>query len=1350
MHLKFSSVILTSVLASLTLFSTAENSYASEQINSGDSPKNTAENTSQSTSPSSESDKDLETQLKEDADEAVKRYGAKSREATDAQFAYLKLLKNRGKNRKAEDLCRKVLSNYEKLCGNDSMEVADAEDVLGRILRHQYRYVEAELHQRKALDICKKLLPPTDPQIAAKMESLGKIMVAQGNVKEGRDTYQEAFDIATKSGDSNTADYIAGNLAACLVALGNTDEARKYITPLLNKITETQKSRPDSQAVLLALMGQSYAKEKKFDLAKKYYEEAIVVFKKFAPQHPALNTCYSFMADDEIVQGNYSVASKYLAQSIELAPNRTFDAFSRLAQQERLKFIDIYQPLIRSTDPKIANAKVLNEYLTLKTIEKHPHQNSAPLLESIYKARRQTFGDKSALTSEAALQLAVQLKYMSGHTQPLIGLAEPGILAFAQSLVNPKTKADAEAQVTIAVLGGRDRALDYVIEALLVLAEMKGEEEEFESAQKRLNLAEDCLKARNLTPETNSRNAHSPETLARKLLQLATVWLALGKYHRATELTESAIATISDGKTDSKLKYDAYLQLSNLNLAESDSEAALKNVSIAQAMALKLFGEKSIELIPCYRILSQIKLSTGQYKEAKNYAQEALRCTDLSTSDAIWMRNTTGFCDLAEGRYDSAKFELNQALNFCNDSVNNQAEDRSQFTASSTALAEALIHLGDKEEALQNLDWSLSTDHSNSDTYSLLSSARDCAGIAMVHSLNSEKELAATYALKAASFTDKFLQNGFSQLSFAQQCSFVNVTRQVRSILLNTCTDQEQLSKAYGYIIKWKGLLLETLRSQSAIASLANTSSGATKKSVSELADVRVKLGQMANTGQSQTSEFNLLTETKERLERNLSQITGAQTIADVLTNHDVQWFQSHLQPDQAFLDILTYTSIKDNTEHYALIALRAPAKDSVRSQQNGIYMLDLGQTREINDEISSWRNNITQQISTNNRDAKLSARDIHPDLESNQSLLSAEEYLQLTQKLAHHFILNPELAKFLGPDVTKLWLCPEAAMARTPWNSIGTICGATQFTICEVDSPREFIQITSQQSEPNKTNQLLLAGVGTFRSNDLNDLPGTAREINGIKSEASKAGIECKVLLDSQASKKNVEKKIDSFSVVHFSTHGFARSDSSAQSENRALPAIHFGLMSMMPSIARNPLTDSGLVLAPSEKTSGADEKTAELIASAETRPKWRSMPDSINASNKKLLTNLLTAEEIVGLNLKNCKLVSLSACKTGLGTGLDGQGVLGLRSAILAAGARSILMSLWSVDDEATEQLMQKFYSCLLDPQNPMTEVEALQKAQDYIRSQPQWQAPSYWAGWVIAGDGWQKIREKVPTGR
>ena len=82
---------------------------------------------------------------------------------------------------------------------------------------------------------------------------------------------------------------------------------------------------------------------------------------------------------------------------------------------------------------------------------------------------------------------------------------------------------------------------------------------------------------------------------------------------------------------------------------------------------------------------------------------------------------------------------------------------------------------------------------------------------------------------------------------------------------------------------------------------------------------------------------------------------------------------------------------------------------------------------------------------------------------------------------------------------------------------------------------------------------------------------------------------------------------------------------------------------------------------------------------------------------------------------------LVVLSACRTGLGKDVRGEGLIGLTRGFMYAGASSVVASLWKVDDEATAELMKRFYANML--QGGMTPAAALRAAQNSIRQQPQW---------------------------
>jgi CHAT domain-containing protein/tetratricopeptide (TPR) repeat protein len=108
-----------------------------------------------------------------------------------------------------------------------------------------------------------------------------------------------------------------------------------------------------------------------------------------------------------------------------------------------------------------------------------------------------------------------------------------------------------------------------------------------------------------------------------------------------------------------------------------------------------------------------------------------------------------------------------------------------------------------------------------------------------------------------------------------------------------------------------------------------------------------------------------------------------------------------------------------------------------------------------------------------------------------------------------------------------------------------------------------------------------------------------------------------------------------------------------------------------------------------------------------------------------------LLTARDVMSLNLP-ADLVTLSACQTGLGL-VSGDGMIGLSRAFLVAGARSVLVSLWNVSDQATALLMENFYRNYLKHDNKAV---ALQAAMQAVRATPEYQDPRYWAPFVVVG--------------
>jgi CHAT domain-containing protein len=111
------------------------------------------------------------------------------------------------------------------------------------------------------------------------------------------------------------------------------------------------------------------------------------------------------------------------------------------------------------------------------------------------------------------------------------------------------------------------------------------------------------------------------------------------------------------------------------------------------------------------------------------------------------------------------------------------------------------------------------------------------------------------------------------------------------------------------------------------------------------------------------------------------------------------------------------------------------------------------------------------------------------------------------------------------------------------------------------------------------------------------------------------------------------------------------------------------------------------------------------------------------------------LRSHEIFNLKL-GAELVVLSGCRTGLGKEVKGEGLYGMTRGFMYAGAKRVLVSLWDVQDQATARLMSDFYRGLLGPKRPSA-AAALRAAQIAIWRDGRWQAPYYWAGFVLQGE-------------
>ncbi len=227
------------------------------------------------------------------------------------------------------------------------------------------------------------------------------------------------------------------------------------------------------------------------------------------------------------------------------------------------------------------------------------------------------------------------------------------------------------------------------------------------------------------------------------------------------------------------------------------------------------------------------------------------------------------------------------------------------------------------------------------------------------------------------------------------------------------------------------------------------------------------------------------------------------------------------------------------------------------------------------------------------------------------------------------------------------------------------------------------------------------------LRGGALGELTGAGLEIDDIA--AILRGAKWSVL--TYTGEEALEERVKGVSrprVLHLATHGFFEADLARPPKERAALAAESG-----PSLSEDPMLRSGIYLAGANRAIAGEPLTADLE------------------------DGVLTAFEASQLNLQGTELVVLSACETGLGKTEAGEGVFGLRRALQVAGAETVMMSLWTVPDAETRELMALFYGKWLAGADKH---QALREAQlemrEKVKARYGADLPLFWAAFILVG--------------
>ena len=219
--------------------------------------------------------------------------------------------------------------------------------------------------------------------------------------------------------------------------------------------------------------------------------------------------------------------------------------------------------------------------------------------------------------------------------------------------------------------------------------------------------------------------------------------------------------------------------------------------------------------------------------------------------------------------------------------------------------------------------------------------------------------------------------------------------------------------------------------------------------------------------------------------------------------------------------------------------------------------------------------------------------------------------------------------------------------------------------------------------------------------------LPGTLIEAEKIGECLMQKDIDTRMLLGSDGTEdsfKSLSGK--STPIIHIATHGFSMHEEDVLGSKNLM--TYLDVAQDNAAHADNSLCYSGL-----------------LFSGANNVLNGKQMPSELE-------NGILTAREIASLDLRGTELVVLSACQTGLGE-LKEDGVFGLQRGFKKAGCKTLLMSLWNVDDDATRIMMTNFYTALSDGN---TRQQALQIAREQVKASG-YKEPFYWASFILLDD-------------
>lgn len=1086
----------------------------------------------------------------------------------------------------------------------------------------------------------------------------------------------------------------------------------KYTSVKLEYEKMIEKNSPRTSLHKINLQAVEFNKNLAKDKTKDLENEALIILnsKSLPRNYKTTQLILKFLYDIAIAEKKYGNAEGYLTQIVESKK----ELCGEDSPEYHLARVEIANFYLDYTN-KIAEAGKIYQESFFGVVEQQIGEQHLSLIRTLnHIGQWYEFTDRYSEASKTMKKLedAILIKYDKGD---ILYARELSSVARLQLKLGEYEKAEANIKVALKIVEEKDNRIysewrpTYiaVLDAQSKLFAIKGM---FDEAEANLDKSKDLVE--------DSKIALTSEESG--TAELAPLLIVLGRYSDADRLLQEQIPQYEKLYGSQSIRLiDPLIQRSRISLAKGEYAEAERYALRANKIAIQTYGENSTKTAPTQKLLSDLYYTLGDYERAQEQVTRALNSQEkqfgrkhievaksLSQLALIRFYKGTDNKKEIEKLMLEAKAIMEEKLGKDNpqyaEILKNVAvlyisERRFDIAFNSLTVAESIwvaksgkknnINLasiytltGDVYYQIKNYPKTEEYYLKAKDLYEKFFSTHHPEYVKVLSKMSKmyymQKDYKRSKRLIEESLGnyETFIQQLFPALSEAQKTKYWNTIKVdfefYNTLAFSNLEDFKDLAgKVYNYQLLTKALLLSS--SIKMRERIMNSTDVDLKNQYNEWISKKEVLTLALSLTPAQLAENGIdpgqVQQDVERLEKELSR--RSELFGQNLESKRITYdnVRKALKPNEVALEMVRYRHFNHILTDSIVYAAIYITQDMSKPK---VILLGDGKKMETR-FFKYYRNCITGKL---------------PDQYS-------------------YSVYWKPIQEVLGAGST-IFLSPDGVYNQINLESIPTPDGRyiiDNSNIILVSNTKD-LYLRQVKSRPTSgENTAAIFANPTFYTSATNDiiipqLPGTEKEGNQVQFMLKQKSYLTNEYFEINASEENI-KALNNPKILHFATHGFYRAEDETTEADE-----------MQDNIAKlnsNAMLRTGLLL----------KGAGDLMS----KTKY----------NYNIESGILTAAEAANLNLDKTDIVILSACETGLGDVQSGEGVYGLQRSFLVAGAKVLIMSMFKVDDEATQNLMLKFYQKLLNSQRVR---ESFIEAKKELRID--YPDPIYWGAFMMIG--------------